>query len=106
MNAPFNYLAGDKIFARVIAYNEFGWGQPSPVNKEDFIMLTTRPGKMFKPQLFMKYNEKDDGIDIKMTWDEQISKELTGGQKILTYDVAWDDASLTQIKNLDGSIPA
>jgi hypothetical protein len=78
---------------------------PSPVNTKDYIMYTTRPGKQSKPKLFMKNSETDDGIDVKISWDEMVGNDDTGGLKILSYDVIWDDASLTQVKNFDGTIP-
>jgi len=36
MAAPYSFIPGDLIYARVIAYNEFGWGLPSPVNTKDY----------------------------------------------------------------------
>ena len=53
----------------------------------------------------MKNSESDDGIDVKISWDEMVGNAETGGLKILTYDVIWDDASLSQVKNADGTIP-
>jgi hypothetical protein len=102
---PYNFIAGDSIYVRVIAYNEFGWGQPSPRNVKNYIMYTTRPSKQTRPKLFMKNNENGKGIDVKISWDELVKSTKTGGLKIESYDVIWDEASLTQQKNLDGSIP-
>lgn len=61
---------------------------------------------MSKPKLFMKHSDTaGEAIDVKISWDEMTGNVATGGQKILQYDVIWDEGSLNQVKNADGTIP-
>lgn len=95
---PYNLAFDELIFARVKAFNVYGWSSVSPLNTSG-IKIRRKPDQMAAVTIVSKKQ-----TEISLSWTA-LTGAATGNSAILSYSLFWDNATgTTSIQVIDSLV--